>query len=241
MRAAASLALLALATGSNAQFCFVKEKKCLPGIELSVDYDEVDSLLGITQSSTLSGSATQTASAAFTMLAAVSTFEADTTTSAITTTGATALASTSTGMAGVLGDILRRGTEEIPQAAEYLAPTSSFESVNLPLETGVVPPAYVKPLETVRTSVQHTYALPVPSISTASARLPPSYQVSELLPAPSADLESPRFNLTTTESLPTPLAYTSKVQNHHNSVSHAAEMPSAVGPFTYAPQCQALN
>lgn len=51
MLAAVSFALLALATGpANAQFCFIKERKCLPGVELSVDYDEIGTLLGITKS-----------------------------------------------------------------------------------------------------------------------------------------------------------------------------------------------
>jgi hypothetical protein len=64
----------------------------------------------------------------------------------------------------------------------------------------------------------------------------PAYHAPELLPVPDANIESPRFNLTTGQAPAAPPAYTQQVQSYPSSTSHAAEIPSAyVKPVSYTP------
>lgn len=131
-------------------------------------------------------------------------------------------------------ELIPRGSEEVPEAAERLQ-GASFDASGPPAymksaeaSIGAKPTEYVLPAfvpDVTRPSAPVSYALPAPGLDVESPQLPPSYHAPELLPVPSAEIESPRFSLTTSETSPT---YRKEVQSHYNSASRIVETLNAV-------------
>lgn len=164
MRSTASFALLALATGStNAIFCFVKEQKCLPGVGVSVDYDEIPKLLGLPdpKSSTMTGTATGTATETVTETASSSS-----NTVVVEPTGVSTPDPLPTGVgAGFLDDLFKSPKKKM------LAAPPTQPAVAVPAEAPVAAP------------VAAPAAAPAPEVAAAPAAIPAAVAA---LPAPVA-------------------------------------------------------